>query len=293
MLEASRQMVLPAQLPATRRARRLAILRSPLAVTGLVLLAIVAILALLAPILPIPNPLAQTLSQRLRPPSLAHPLGTDQLGRDILSRLIFGARISLMIGLVVVGTAGTVGTTVGLIAGYVGGLADEVLMRVTDVFFAFPPLILAMAIAGALGPTLTNAMIAIAVVSWPVYARLVRGEVLTLKEREYVQAARSVGVPTSRLLWRHLLPNAMAPILVTATFDMGNAILASAGLSFIGFGARPPTPEWGVMISEGRQYISTQGWLPLFPGIAILLVVTAFNLLGDGLRDALDPRLQQ
>jgi peptide/nickel transport system permease protein len=291
MLEASRQMVLPARPLAPGRSRRLALFRSPLATAGLVLLAVMVFLALLAPLLPLANPLAQTLSQRLRPPSLAHPLGTDQLGRDILSRLIFGARLSLMIGLVVVSTAGTLGTTVGLIAGYRGGLADEVLMRITDIFFAFPPLILAMAIAGALGPSLTNTMIAIAVVSWPVYARLVRGEVLALKEREYIQAARSVGVPTARLLWRHLLPNATAPILVTATFDMGNAILAAAGLSFIGFGARPPTPEWGVMISEGRQYISTQAWLSIFPGIAILLVVTAFNLLGDGLRDALDPQL--
>jgi peptide/nickel transport system permease protein len=268
-------------------------LRSPLAAAGLALIACAGILALLAPVLPIPNTLAQTLSQRLHAPYPGHLLGTDQLGRDILSRLIFGARISLMIGLVVVGTAATVGTLVGLIAGYWGGLADEALMRVTDVFFAFPPLILAMAIAGALGPNLTNAMIAIAVVSWPVYARLVRAQVLALKEREFIEAARSIGVPTPRLMWRHLLPNATAPILVTASFDMGNAILAAAGLSFIGFGARPPTPEWGVMISEGRQYISTQPWLSIFPGIAILLVVTAFNLLGDGLRDALDPRLRQ
>ncbi len=165
-------------------------------------------------------------------------------------------------------------------------------MRLTDIFFAFPPLILAMAIAGALGPSLNNAMIAIAVVTWPVYARLVRAQVLSLREREYIIAARSVGVSAPRILWRHLLPNALAPILVQASFDMGGAILSAAGLSFIGFGAQPPTPEWGVMISEGRKFITTQPWLSLFPGLAILLTVAAFNLLGDGIRDILDPRLR-
>jgi peptide/nickel transport system permease protein len=276
-----------------RRRGRPVILRSPLAVAGLVIITVMAFLALLAPLLPVPNPLAQVLSLRLHPPMPGHWLGTDQLGRDVLSRLIYGARISLTIGLVVVATAGTFGTLVGLIAGYWGGLADEVMMRITDVFFAFPALILAMAIAGALGPSLNNAMIAIAVVTWPVYARLVRGQVLTLKQREFVEAARSVGVSNRRMLFRHLLPNTLAPILVQASFDMGNAVLAAAGLSFIGFGARPPTPEWGVMISEARQYISTQAWLSTFPGLAILLVVTGFNLLGDGLRDALDPRLRR
>ena len=249
--------------------------------------------ALLAPVLPLPDPLAQTLSVRLLPPSPAHWLGTDQLGRDLLSRLIFGARISLTVGVVVVAIAGLVGTLVGLIAGYWGGMVSELLMRLTDIFFAFPSLILAMAIAGALGPSLTNVMIAIAAVSWPVYARLVRGQVLTLRQREFIEAARSVGASTPRILLQHILPNALSPILVQASFDMGNAILSAAGLSFIGFGAQPPTPEWGVMISEGRQYISTQFWLSAFPGLAILLVVTAFNLVGDGVRDILDPRLRR
>jgi peptide/nickel transport system permease protein len=194
--------------------------------------------------------------------------------------------------LVVVCSAGVFGTSVGLIAGYLGGIVDEVLMRATDVFFAFPPLILAMAIAGALGPSLNNAMIAIAVVTWPVYARLVRGQVLSLREREYIVAARSIGASTPRILRRHLLPNTLAPILVQASFDVGGAILSTAGLSFIGFGAQPPTPEWGFMISEGRKFISTQPWLSLFPGLAILFSVAAFNFIGDGLRDALDPRLQ-
>ena len=165
-------------------------------------------------------------------------------------------------------------------------------MRFTDVFFAFPALILAMAISGALGPSLTNAMIAIAVVSWPVYARLVRAQVLSLREREFVEAARSLGASAEHIVWQHILPNTLAPLLVQASFDMGGAILSAAGLSFIGFGTQPPTAEWGVMISEGRNYIATQPWLSLFPGLAILFTVAAFNLIGDGLRDALDPRLR-
>ncbi len=278
-------------IPPRARARP-ALLRSPLTIIGLVLIALFALCAILAPVLAPMSPIDQILSQRLKPSSPEHWLGTDQLGRDMLSRLIYGARISLTIGLVVVGLAGTFGTVLGLIAGYIGGLLDEVLMRLTDIFFAFPALILAMAIAGALGPNLNNAMIAIAAVTWPIYARLVRGQVLSLREREFVEAARSIGASTPRILWRHLLPNTLAPLLVQASFDMGGAILSAAGLSFIGFGAQPPTPEWGVMISEGRKFISTQLWLSLFPGLAILLTVAAFNLIGDGLRDALDPRLR-
>src|SRR3989304_5682061 len=254
---------------------RPALLRSPLTVAGLALILIFGLSALFARALAPMDPLTQKLSQRLQPPSSAHWLGTDQLGRDVLSRLLFGARISLTVGVVVVSTAGTFGTLVGLIAGYTRGLADEALMRVTDVFLAFPALILAMAIAGALGPSLNNAMIAIAVVTWPVYARLVRAQVLSLREREFVESARSLGASTSRILWRPILPNPLAPLLVQASFDMGGAILSAAGLSFIGFGAQPPTPEWGVMISEGRKFISTQPWLPLFPGPAILLPVAA------------------
>lgn len=284
-------------LQSSRRARRRGalpqLLRSPLAAAGLALMLIFALAALLASILPLPSPLSQVLSLRLNPPSAAHLLGTDQLGRDILSRLVYGARISLRVGVTVVVLSGIVGTVVGLVAGYWRGATDEILMRLTDVFFAFPALILAMAIAGALGPSLTNTMLAVAAVTWPVYARLVRGQVLSLREREFVQAAVCVGAPTGRILFRHLLPNSLAPLLVQASFDMGNAILSVAGLSFIGFGAQPPTPEWGMMISEGRQYIATQPWLPLFPGIAILLTVAAFNLVGDGLRDVLDPRLRR
>jgi peptide/nickel transport system permease protein len=286
------QLVQPARATLARPRQIPTFLTSPLTVIGLILILSFAICALLAPVLAPMDPTDQILSLRLTPPSPGHWLGMDQLGRDVLSRLLFGARISLMVGLVVVASAGSVGTMVGLFAGYAGGTVDETLMRLTDIFFAFPPLILAMSIAGALGPNLNNAMIAIAVVTWPVYARLVRGQVLALRQQEFIEAARGIGASTPRILFRHLLPNTLAPILVQASFDMGGAILAAAGLSFIGFGARPPTPEWGVMISEGSKFFSTQPWLSFFPGLAILLTVTAFNLIGDGLRDTLDPRLR-
>jgi len=266
---------------------------NPLNVAALVLIGAFAICAVLAPIVAPYDPLAQALGSRLDPPSPQHWLGTDQLGRDIASRLLYGARISLVIGTVVVALAGIFGTLVGLVAGYAGGLVDETLMRVTEVFLAFPPLILAMAIAGALGPSLTNAIIAIAAVTWAVYARLTRGQLLSLRRREFVEAARAIGASRGRILARHLLPNALAPLMVQASFDMGGAIISAAGLSFIGFGAQPPTPEWGVMISEGRNFISTQLWLSLFPGLAILLAVGSFNVLGDGLRDLFEPRLRR
>jgi len=267
--------------------------REPLTIVALAVIALFAIGAVLASVVAPYDPLAQDLASRLQPPSAAHWLGTDQLGRDLLSRILYGARISLIVGVVVVALAGALGTFVGLIAGYTAGLADEGLMRLTEVFLAFPPLILAMAIAGALGPSLGNAIIAIAAVTWAVYARLSRGQVLSLRRREYVEAARAIGAGRTRIIARHLLPNAIAPLLVQASFDMGSAIISAAGLSFIGFGAQPPTPEWGVMISEGRNFISTEPWLSLFPGLAILLTVGAFNLLGDALRDTLDPRLRR
>ncbi len=292
MVDLSSERLAQTGTPITRSFRLPALLRSPLTVIGLALILGFTLSAIFAPLIASQSPIDQVLLERLKPPSDAHWLGTDQLGRDIFSRLIYGAQISLMVGFVVVTSAGIFGTLVGLVAGYLGGMVDEVLMRVTDIFFAFPPLILAMAIAGALGPSLNNAMVAIAVVTWPVYTRLVRGQVLSLREREFVEAARSIGATTPRILLRHLLPNALAPILVQASFDLGGAILAAAGLSFIGFGARPPTPEWGVMISEGSKFFSTQPWLSFFPGIAILLTVAAFNLIGDGLRDAFDPRLR-
>jgi peptide/nickel transport system permease protein len=272
---------------------RAPILANPLNVVAFALIAVFALCALLAPLLAPYDPLLQDLGLRLRPPSPEHWLGTDSLGRDILSRILYGARISLLVGVVVVVSAGVVGTAIGLIAGYVGGFVDDALMRLTEVFLAFPALILAMAIAGALGPSLTNAIIAIAAVTWAVYARLTRGQILSLRRREFVEAARAMGASRTRIVVRHLLPNALAPLMIQASFDLGSSIIAAAGLSFIGFGAQPPTPEWGVMISDGRNYISTQPWLSLFPGLAILLAVGSFNLLGDGLRDAFDPRLSR
>ncbi|GIV75978.1 MAG: diguanylate cyclase [Litorilinea sp.] len=267
--------------------------REKTAVVGALLILLFALLALLAPVLSPYDPLFQNIAESLRPPSADYLLGTDKLGRDLLSRMLYGARISLVVGVVVVTLAGGFGALIGLLAGYLGGWADELLMRVTDIFFAFPSLILAMAIAGALGPSLRNALIAVAVVMWPVYARLVRGQTLVLREQEFVQAARSVGVSTWRIILRHLLPNTLAPLLVQASFDMGTVILTVSGLSFIGFGAQPPTPEWGAMISEGRNYITTQWWLTAVPAMGILLLVAAFNLVGDGLRDLLDPRLRR
>jgi peptide/nickel transport system permease protein len=286
--------VAPGSLPVGRRGRfwrRL--LREPTTVVGLVLLFCFMALAVLAPVLSPRDPLAPDVQASLTPPSPAYPLGTDKLGRDILSRMLYGARISLRSGLLVVLAASSIGSLIGLLAGWRGGWADEVLMRVTDLFFAFPFLILAMAISAALGPSLRNALVAVAVVSWPIYARLVRGQVLILREREFVHAAQSIGAPDWRILFRHLLPNTLAPLFVQASFDMGGTILAVAGLSFIGFGAQPPTPEWGVMISEGRNYITTQWWLTGVPALAILLLVAAFNLVGDGLRDLLDPRMRR
>jgi peptide/nickel transport system permease protein len=275
----------------TKAFRRL--LKEPTTFVGLILLLLLFAMAFSASYLSPFDPLEQHISDSLSPPLSAYWLGTDKLGRDILSRLMHGAQISVFVGIAVVGVAGAFGTVVGLLAGYRRGWADEALMRVTDIFFAFPSLILAMAIAGALGPSLRNALIAVGVVLWPVYARLVRGQVLVLREREFVQAAQAIGSPTRMILFRHLLPNVLAPLLVQASFDMGSTILTVAGLSFIGFGAQPPTPEWGVMISEGRNYITTQWWLTAVPATAILLFVASFNLVGDGLRDILDPRLRK
>jgi peptide/nickel transport system permease protein len=276
----------------TRRGQLLGALRQPAILAGVVVMVVFLLAALLAPLLAPYQPLEQNILAGLKAPSAEHLFGTDKLGRDIFSRILYGARISLFVGVAVVLLSSVVGTLLGVVAGYVGGWADEILMRITDIFFAFPSLILAMAIAGALGPSLPNALIAISAATWPVYARLLRGQVLALKEREFVLAARTVGVPEWLIIVRHLLPNMLAPLLVQGSFDMGGAITAVAGLSFIGFGAQPPTPEWGVMISEARTYMATAWWMGTFPALAIMLVVGSFNLLGDGLRDLLDPRLR-
>lgn len=264
-------------------------LRNPGGLIGLFLLVLLILVALLAPLIA-PDPISQNIAQRLQPPSSTHWLGTDQLGRDVWARVAHGAGISLRVGFGVVILAVVIGVVVGLLAGTLGGAWDNLLMRLTDIFFAFPSLILAMAIAAALGPNLNNTIVAVALVSWPIYARLVRANVLALREREFVEAARALGAPWNRLMLRHLLPNTLTPVFVQASFDVGGAILTAAGLSFIGFGAQPPTPEWGAMVSETRSYIAEAIWAPTAPAIGILLTVLAFNLLGDALRDVLDPR---
>lgn len=269
-----------------------ALRRSPLTLTGLILVALSAGTAAGASWIALQDPLAQDLTHRLAGPARAHPFGTDSLGRDIYSRVIYGARISVVSGVSVVAAATVFGVAAGTAAGWLGGWWDEGLMRVTDMFLAFPPLILAMAISAILRPSLTNALLAIAVTSWPAYGRLMRAQVLSLRARDYIEAARAQGDPDLTIIVRHLIPNAIAPLLVQATLDVGGIILTAAGLSFIGFGAQPPTPEWGVMVSEGRRFLMDQWWVATFPAIAILLLVLGFNLLGDGIRDVLDPRLR-
>ncbi len=264
-------------------------LRNPGTLIGTGLSVALIVLALMAPFLA-GDPLHQNLSERLQGPSAQHWFGTDQLGRDVWSRVVWGSRISLRIGFVVVAVSLFVGGVVGLAAGMLGGFWDELLMRVTDIFLAFPALILAMAISAALGPSLTNVMIAVAAVSWPNYARLLRAQVLAVRTLDYVEASRALGAARLRQAFLHVLPNTLTPLLVQASFDIGSAILTAAGLGFIGFGAQPPTPEWGAIVSETRNFINEAPWASSAPAIAILLTVLAFNLLGDGLRDVLDPR---
>jgi peptide/nickel transport system permease protein len=267
--------------------------RNPLTLVGLVIVAGFVFVAAGAPLIAIQNPLAQDLTHRLSPPSAAHPFGLDSLGRDVLSRVVYGARISVVSGVAVVSAAVTFGVAAGTAAGWHGGWWDEVLMRVTDMFLAFPSLVLAMAISAILTPSLTNALIAIAIVSWTSYARLARAQALAIRHRDYIDAARAQGARDLTIVVRHLIPNAVAPLFVQATLEIGGIILTSAGLAFIGFGAQPPTPEWGVMVSEGRSFLMDQWWVATFPAVAILLLVLGFNLLGDGIRDVLDPRLRR
>jgi peptide/nickel transport system permease protein len=266
--------------------------RNHLALVGLIVVLLILLITLTAPWLAPYEPLSQAIPDRLQPPSSNYLFGTDQLGRDILSRVMYGGRVSLPAALAVVILAGLVGTVVGAVAGFLGGPVEEVFMRLTDIFMAFPTIILAMAIASALGPNVGNAIIAMIVVWWPNYARIVRSLVLSVKENEYVQASRALGATEMRILWRVVLPNSIAPVLVMATLDLGNAILVFAGLSFLGLGAEPSKPEWGRMISDGIKNFD-QWWISAFPGLAIFLIVMAFNFVGDGLRDALDPRLRR
>lgn len=267
--------------------------RSPGAVVGAVVVAIFLIISVGAPLIA-PYSIDQAnFSLARQGPSAEHLLGTDELGRDLLSRLLYGARLSLTVGLIAVGIGVIVGAPLGLVAGYVGGRTDQFLMRLMDVMLAFPSILLAILMVAAFGPSLNNAMIAIGVVSIPVYARLMRGSTLAIKEELFISASRAIGVPNWRILLYHLVPNTIAPIVVQSTLQIAVAIQASAALGFLGLGAPPDVPEWGNMLQKGRTYILSAPHIVVFPGLAIMLVVLGFNLMGDGLRDALDPRMSR
>jgi peptide/nickel transport system permease protein len=261
-----------------------------LALIGGGVLVVLIGMAALAPVLAPHDPLAQDLYRRLEPPSSANMFGTDDFGRDILSRVIYGARISLRIGLISISIALSVGTMLGLIAGYKGGWSDTLIMRLMDIMLAFPSILLAIAIVAVIGPGIDNVMIAVSIVMVPQYARLVRASVLTIREMAYVEAARALGARDFRILRSSVLPNCMAPLIVQSTLSLGTAILDAAGLSFLGLGAQPPAPEWGAMLSGGRELLLKAPWVMTFPGLAIFIVVLGLNLFGDGLRDALDPK---
>jgi peptide/nickel transport system permease protein len=264
--------------------------KSPGAIVGAIVVALIVLIAVCAPLIAPADPLGQNLAQAAQPPSAAHPFGTDKLGRDLFARIIYGARIAIRIGLVAVGLAITVGTLIGLVAGYVGGRVEAALMSAMDLMLAFPSIILAIGITTILGPSITNLMIAVGIVYVPQYARLARSSVLAIKEQEYVEAARALGAQTPSILARHVLPNILAPLLVQATLGIATAELEAAGLSYLGLGARPPAPEWGAMLNDARDYWLSAPWALIFPGVSITALVLGFNLLGDGLRDALDPK---
>lgn len=268
------------------------LLRNKSATAGLVLIAVVVLVALLGPWLAPHDPLAPAPLIRLQGPSWSHPFGTDSLGRDLLSRVIYGARISLTIGVIAVAISLVPGTILGLLAGYFGGWVDSVIMRAMDMLLAFPAILLAIFITAILEPNLTNTMIAVGLVYIPHYARIVRSSALSLKEQLFVQAVEHLGGSHLRVISRHILPNCLPPIIVYATLGMGTAVLQAAALGFLGLGAQPPSPEWGAMLSEGRQYIQLAPHVAAFPGAAILVLVLGFNLFGDGLRDVLDPSLR-
>lgn len=277
---------------AYRRWRRLA--ANPITLCGLVVLALLVLVALIGPLLPLQDPLRQVLADRLLPPgSPGHWLGTDELGRDIYSRMLFGARASLMVGLVSVLIAIAAGVPFGLMAGYFEGWIDGAISRVTEALLAIPFLILAIALAAFLGPSLVNAMIAIGVSAAPKFTRLTRGQVLAVKNEDYVQGARALGASDLRIIVRHVLPNVMPPLIVQATITIATSIIAEASLSFLGLGLQPPNPSWGSMLNTAKNFMNQAPWMSVFPGAAIFLAVLGFNLLGDGLRDALDPRQEK
>ncbi|MGF1552155.1 MAG: ABC transporter permease [Paracoccaceae bacterium] len=268
----------------------LAFRANPIAMAGLAIIVALVLVALLAPVLTTTDGAAQTLSNRLAPPSWDHWFGTDQLGRDIYDRIVWGSRITLYIVALTALIVVPIGLAVGVTAGYLGGAVEAILMRITDIFLAFPRLILALAFVSALGPGIENAVLAIALTTWAPYARIVRAEALTIRNAEFILAARVQGASTLRILYAHVVPLCLSSVIVRLTLDMAGIILIAAGLGFLGLGAQPPSPEWGAMISSGRQYLLDQWWVPTVPGLAILVVSLGFNLLGDGRRDVLDPK---
>ncbi|MFD1173741.1 nickel transporter permease [Oceanobacillus picturae] len=269
------------------------IIKSKTALIGVIIIVLLVLTAILAPVIATHSPTAQDIVNRYQAPSSDHLLGTDELGRDIFSRIVYGTRISIQIGVIAVGISLAIGVLLGGIAGYYGRWIDQIVMRFIDIMMAFPSILMAIALVAVLGPSLQNAMIAVGIVGIPQFARIVRSAVLSIKENEYIEAAKSIGAKHGRILIQHVLPNCVAPIIVQATLGVGTAILDAAGLSFLGLGAQPPTPEWGAMLSDGRAAIQNAPWVVAFPGLAIFFVVLGFNLFGDGLRDALDPRLKQ
>jgi peptide/nickel transport system permease protein len=282
--------------PSLRLARL--VRRSPLASAGALIVGLVIVAALAAPLLAATDPIDQDLTIVLKPPfwlpdgSLMHPLGTDHLGRDVYSRLVYGARISLTISVLAASLGAAVGVAAGLVAGYVGGRVGAVIMRLVDLNLAFPLILLALSVVAILGASLKNLVIVMAITTWMIYARVVRGLSLTLREQDFVQAARALGAHDARIIARHILPNVLAPIMVIWTLEVARVILMESALSFLGLGVPPPTPTWGRMLAEGRDYLTVAGWIAIFPGLAIMATVLGINFLGDGLRDLLDPRLR-
>ena len=262
------------------------------AVAGLSVLAALVLLAALAPLLFPEDPTEPRFERVLRPPSWEHPLGTDNLGRDLLTRVAYGGRVSFLIGVLAVVTSAAVGVPVGLLSGYYGGRFDLLVQRLVDLLLAFPGFLLALTLVAVLGVGVTNVVVAVGLASAPVYVRLVRGVALSVRNQAFVEAARALGASDRRILFRHVLPNCTAPVIVQSTLQLGTAILTAAGLGFLGLGVKPPTPEWGTMLGEGQTYLFSSWYMATFPGLAIFLSVLAFNLLGDGLRDALDPRMK-
>lgn len=257
---------------------------------GFLILLVIVSLTIIAPLISPYDPTKIDIISKFQPPSVKHWFGTDEVGRDILTRTLYGARLSLGVGIFVIVIAGSAGLIIGSISGYFGGLIDQIIMRIMDMMLAFPMLILAMALTAALGPSLQNAMLALAIVEVPIYVRLARGQALMLRQNLYVKSAETFGINPLRIIWRHIIPNAVAPLIIQATLDIGNAILMIATLGFLGLGAQPPTPEWGAMISIGWKYLLDYWWYPVFPGIFLFLSSMALNLIGDGIRDWLDPK---